>query len=102
MAIQGAYTTSDGVSHPSAYLRVSGIDLIAWDGKTAVVNIAMYHDQTCRNQGKDEVYSESLNIQGAEFDAVFDETVLSTKTPRASIYDNYLKLQPEYSGWTDV
>lgn len=102
MALQGNYTTTDGINHPAAYLRVASIDKVSWDGTSATFTLAMYHDQPCRAAGKDEIYQDIKTITGADFTNTFSDTNLDTlgMNPRKAVYE-WLK-NNDYAGWTDV
>ena len=105
MALEGHITLYNGVDMTSAYIIVSEVRIRKIEGGTnqSDVFVAVYFNQTIKEENKPEVTTFIHRATGTTYDTYFDETVLDDagKTIFSQAYV-YLKSLNQYSTFADV
>jgi hypothetical protein len=102
MALQLSFDDKFGSTHPSAYHRVTRIQMEIGI-RSALVEVSTYVDAAARNADKEPVGKTKYRFNDTEYDDLFDDTNMSPvdKNPISNIYD-HLKTLPAWAGSSDV
>jgi len=102
MALQLSYEAPTGVTHATAYHRITGIRMDRTNQRV-LIQVEIYKDKQARDDGKAPVGGDSQSVRDTDFTTYFDDEVLDVvdqnPTERAYVY---LKTLDSYTGAADV
>lgn len=98
MALQKQIDKQSGISMPSAYIKITGINL-DYSLNQAVITVGIYKDSFAYLAGNPEEITYNHICGGTSFTTYFSENVLlpATVSPLTKSYEWLLTL-PSYSG----
>jgi hypothetical protein len=102
MALQLSYDAPTGVTHSSAYHKITSLRHDRYGG-TMSIHVSIYKDSTAKTNDKSAVGYAVHTVSSADHDTYFANSVVDTvdqNTVERSYV--YLKTLDDYSGATDV